>query len=147
LGSERDKYGVGGFIAPITSRNIGRPMNKKQNPTSSPKKKSAWEAVKVFTHPETGISARVWRLPLKPHPLYSYEIGIVVEDDFKRFLMPKIEVVNGTAELTPLNLDAIDWVRMEADAFIIEEVQKRESELQLQAKTIRKRPETKRPTA
>lgn len=112
-------------------------MNKKQNPVSS-MKKFVWEAVKVFTHPKTGISARVWRLPLKPHPRYSYELGIVIEGDFKRFLMPRVEVVNGIAELTPLDLDAIDWVRMEADAFIVEEVQRRELELELQ-QTIRKR--------
>ena len=122
---------------------------KKDNRKEPTKKQSLWEPVKIIIHKETKVAVRVSRLTIKPHPLYTYEIGYVdAEEQFHRFLKPKVEIdeATGKVELTPIDADAARWAMEEADVYIVEEVQKRENELQLQKKSRspKKRVETKR---
>ena len=112
-------------------------------------KRSSWEPVKlIISKIDPTIAARVSRLhatATRPHPVYSYELGVVdAEGIFKRFFKPVIKVNDGKIDLVPINREAKDEVSMEAEIYIIEETQKREEELQLQAKRAKTKPKTSR---
>lgn len=99
------------------------------------KNSNAWEPVKVFRHVESGVASRVFRVSSYPHARYSYELGFVDADDlFKRFQIPAVKIEGGKVEVTPINSDAVRWAMEEAEIYILEEMQKREEELQIQAK-------------
>jgi hypothetical protein len=138
-GSERDKYGGRGLFGSAQyPEGISMQSEKKTDGRKGPAKKGAfsWEPVKVIIHKETKIAARVSRLPIKPRPKYSYELGCVDEEDnFKRFLQPVVEIKDGKVEVIAISPDAVQWAMEEAEIYIVEEMQKRESEIQLQAKT------------
>lgn len=114
-----------------------------------PMKKSSWEPVRVLIHEETRIATRVSRLNIRPYPRYTFEIGYVdAEERFHRFIEPKVTVgENGVAELEAIDEDAITSVKELAEQYIVEEIQKREHELQLQRKSRpKKKIDTKLPT-
>ena len=73
---------------------------KKDNRKEPTKKQSLWEPVKIIIHKETKVAVRVSRLTIKPHPLYTYEIGYVdAEEQFHRFLKPKVEIDEATGKV------------------------------------------------
>jgi len=128
-----------------------QPDKRTESRKAGTKKKSSWEPVKIIVDKETNIAARVSRLPIKPHPEYSYEIGRVDENDtFRRFLKPRVSISEGKVEMDPIKSDVVVWAMEQAEIYIIEEVQKRESELQLQAKSrvpARQKVSPKKPNA
>jgi hypothetical protein len=118
-----------------------QPEKRTQSRSRGPRKETLpWEPVKLVIHKETKIAARVFRLNLQPRPKYSYEIGCVDEEEtFLRFLIPVVTSKGGVVDLEPITQDGVSWVMMEAEAFMAEELQKREHELVLQAKSRSKR--------
>jgi hypothetical protein len=110
---------------------------------------NAWEPVKLIKHEATGLASRVFRVSSYPHPRYSFEVGCVdAEGAFKRFQIPVVKIEGGKVEVVATDPDAVRWVIEEAEIFILEAIQKREEELQLQAKSKAPKPrqETRRPS-
>lgn len=109
---------------------------KRTDSRKAPAKKSTWEPVKIIIHKETKIAARVSRLPIKPHPAYTYDLGYVNDDEqFKRFLRPKIEIKDGEVNLTSIDTAAVSWVMEHAEIYILEQIQSREDEIRLQERS------------
>lgn len=82
----------------------------------------SWEHARDFTDAGSGLTVRVMKLPLR-YPKFSFEVGRIVDNDFKRHFRPVTRIENAQVNLTPFPTEVLVGLVAKAEHFVYEELQ------------------------